>query len=81
LQYELSAYDNFSQIPEGIEIDYNTAAYSFLKKLVCDFLYTHTEHVSAVQVLEIKKYKEYVLKGKSSACRVIITSEINPVLL
>lgn len=52
-------------------IDFNhDPGYCFLKKPVYDFLYTHLEHISKVEVYEMDVNKVYLIKGQKSQQRI-----------
>lgn len=42
-----------------------------LNKPICDFLYTHKEHISNVNVFEVIKSKEYIINANSKSERII----------
>lgn len=47
-----------------IKVDFRKKPYSFLKQSVCNFLYTTSEHISNITILEIEKDKSYLIRGK-----------------
>lgn len=57
------------------KVDLNAPSLSFLKKTVYDYLYTNIEHVSNVEVFEIKPQKEFVIKGTKSIQKITITQK------
>lgn len=53
-------------------IDYNSAEYDFLRKIVFDFLYTSIENVSDVSVLKVlEEENTYLIIGKSKMQKVV----------
>jgi hypothetical protein len=53
-------------------IDYNSAEYNFLRKIVFDFLYTSIEKVSDVRVLKVlKEENTYLIIGKSKMQKIV----------
>ncbi|WP_106794989.1 GNAT family N-acetyltransferase [Aquimarina sp. Aq78] len=53
-------------------VDYNSAEYSFLRKIVFDFLYTSIEHVSNVSVLKVlEEENTYLIIGKSKMQKIV----------
>ncbi|WP_025739883.1 GNAT family N-acetyltransferase [Aquimarina pacifica] len=70
--FEIFSLDKIQQ--QGEEhtlIDYTTEAYSFLRKPVLDFLFSATEHISNIKVLECNKDpRSYIIQGTSKAQKV-----------
>lgn len=62
---DIQPYDNLTRI------DFNTKPFAFLKRLICDFIYTTSEHISNIEIMEIEKDKSYLIKGKTHAQKVI----------
>ncbi|WP_024769172.1 GNAT family N-acetyltransferase [Aquimarina macrocephali] len=53
-------------------VDYNSAEYSFLRKIVFDFLYTSIEHVSNAGVLIVlEEENTYLIIGKSKMQKIV----------
>lgn len=71
--YEISpATDLLNVNPETPPIDFiNDTSFTFLKKSVYDFLYTNKEHISKIQVFEIKKNESYLIKSQKEAQKVV----------
>lgn len=72
--YELELIPHF-ETPEkaNLIVFYNLEPGSVLRKIICDYLFTNTEFVGDLQVLEIEKEHVYVLKGKKSSHKLVIS--------
>lgn len=72
-EYEVIPVTDSSEFSlETPPIDFiNDTSFTFLKKSVYDFLYTHKEHISKVQVYEIKKNKSYLIKSQKDTQKIV----------
>ncbi|MEB8330298.1 GNAT family N-acetyltransferase [Flavobacteriaceae bacterium KMM 6897] len=52
----------------------NDTSYAFLKKSVNDFLYTNLEHISNIEVYEVKKDESYLIKGQKNTQKIVFKS-------
>lgn len=69
--YEIIPVENL--IPESgfTKIDHLLETYSFLRKIINDFLYGSIEHVSNIEVFECKKNTSYLIKGLQKAQKIV----------
>ena len=71
--YEILPIEDLSAEMESKKIDYELENHTFLRKIVNDFLYRTTEHLSNIEVFEVNKNKVYIIKGSKHAQKVIFT--------
>lgn len=76
--YEILQMENNSLefASECHKIDHHLETYSFLKKIINDFLYSSIEHSSTIEVFECKADDTFIIKGLRHAQKVVLKTEL-----
>lgn len=69
--YEIIPIENFSLESGFTKIDHLQDTYSFLQKIINDYLYGAIEHISNIEVFEGIKNKSYLIKGSRKAQKIV----------
>ncbi|MEA1787388.1 GNAT family N-acetyltransferase [Arenibacter sp. GZD96] len=72
--YKIVPFAKTEKHQDLVQLDPNDAGYTFLRKPIYDFLYSHTEHISNVAVFELEPYKTYWMKGKENSQTITFTT-------
>tara|TARA_R110002049_G_scaffold299634_1_gene489966 strand:+ start:11072 stop:12439 length:1368 start_codon:yes stop_codon:yes gene_type:complete len=76
LSYTTESIEKIYSPAEITKIDHNLEAYSFLRKIVYDFLYSNTLHETKVTVYKIDNELSYILDGGKSKQKVVLNKTI-----
>lgn len=69
--YEIIPVDDLSQESDYIKIDFNNQSYSFLRKMINDFLYSSVEHIANVEVQCKQDNNTFIIKGLHHAQKIV----------
>ena len=79
LKYQINEVKNVNEYKNLSPIDYHKDEFTFLRKIVYDFLYSKTEHISNTTIFKISgEEKTYLIKGEKHIQKVSF-KEINAI--
>lgn len=71
LKYTIEPVEDLQIYNSIKKVDHTLEPFSFLKQSVCDFIYTTSEHISNIVIVEIEKDKSYLVKGNVHTHKII----------
>ncbi len=70
--YKVTEFDEILPNQEFTKISYNVKALKYLKRIIYDFLYSHSEHIKDVEIFQyIRDKKVFIILGKSAKQKVV----------
>lgn len=69
--YSIESFETNDYITDLTKIDYNLEAYSFLRKIIYDFLYSNSVHETKLTVYKMNDKNTYVIKGEKISKQII----------
>jgi hypothetical protein len=71
LQFTTESIENIDSLPHYTKIDYNLETYSFLRKIIYDFLYSNSVHETDLKVYKIDDERTYIIDSEKLVQKVI----------
>lgn len=71
ISYKVLPFDDKISLQGLIPIDFSSAPYFFLKRYIVDFLYASSEHITNIEVFEVKSGTTFIVKGSYRKVKIV----------